>query len=66
MSTYKDEAKALLAYVGGKENIAAVSHCMTRLRFVLAEPSKADIKKIEADLKIVKDIILENIKSTTK
>ncbi len=27
---------------------------------------KADVKKIEADLKIVKDIILENIKSTTK
>ena len=27
---------------------------------------RTDIKKIEADLKIVKDIILENIKSTTK
>ena len=27
---------------------------------------RKDIKKIEADLKIVKDIILENIKSTTK
>lgn len=56
MSTYKDEAKALLAYVGGKENIAAVSHCMTRLRFVLAEPSKADIKKIE-ELKMLKGLL---------
>ena len=27
---------------------------------------RADVKKIEADLKIVKDIILENIKSTTR
>ncbi len=53
MSTYKDEAKALLAYVGGKENIAALSHCVTRLRFALVDPSKADIKKIE-ELKSVK------------
>ena len=39
--------------VGGKENIAAVSHCMTRMRFALADPEKADVKAIEA-LKSVK------------
>ncbi len=39
--------------VGGKENIAAVSHCMTRMRFVLRAPQKADVKKIEA-MKVVK------------
>lgn len=27
---------------------------------------KTDVEKIQSDLKIVKDIILENIKSTTK
>lgn len=53
MGIYKDDAKALLAYVGGKDNVAAVTHCMTRMRFVLADPSKADIEKIEG-LKSVK------------
>ena len=32
----------------GKENIAAVTHCVTRMRFVLNDPSKADVTKIEA------------------
>ena len=33
--------------IGGKENIQAVSHCMTRMRFVLVDPKKADEKAIE-------------------
>lgn len=53
MGKYTEEAKELLTLVGGKENIAAVSHCMTRMRFVLNDPKKADIKKIE-DMKVVK------------
>ncbi len=53
MGKYTNDAKQLLQYVGGKENIAAVSHCVTRMRFVLNDPSKADIAKIEA-LKSVK------------
>lgn len=53
MGKYAEDAKELLRLVGGKENIAAVSHCMTRMRFVLNEPQKADIKKIEA-MKVVK------------
>ncbi|MCR4998623.1 MAG: PTS system trehalose-specific EIIBC component [Lachnospiraceae bacterium] len=48
MGKYVEDSKQLLEYVGGKENINAVSHCMTRLRFVLNDPKKADIKKIEA------------------
>ena len=48
MGKYFSEAKELLDLVGGKENIAAVSHCITRMRFVLNDPAKADIKKIEA------------------
>ncbi len=39
--------QALLEYIGGKENIRAVSHCMTRIRFVLVDLSKADSAKIE-------------------
>lgn len=53
MGKYSKDAKELLGYIGGKENISAVSHCMTRMRFVLVNPSDADIKKIEA-MKVVK------------
>lgn len=48
MGMYHKEAKELLALIGGKGNIAAVSHCMTRMRFVLNEPQKANIAGIEA------------------
>ncbi|MBO6046364.1 MAG: PTS system trehalose-specific EIIBC component [Erysipelotrichaceae bacterium] len=48
MGKYEQDAKQLLPLVGGKENIAAVSHCMTRMRFVLVDDSKADIEAIEA------------------
>lgn len=37
----------LIELVGGRENIATVSHCITRLRFVLNQPAKADPKAIE-------------------
>ncbi|MBV7598564.1 PTS trehalose transporter subunit IIBC [Aeromonas sp. sia0103] len=37
----------LIDKIGGKENIATVSHCLTRLRFVLNDPTKADSKAIE-------------------
>lgn len=47
MGKYVNDAIKLLEYVGGKENIGAVSHCMTRLRFVLADAKKADAGKIE-------------------
>ena len=48
MAKYEKEVKELLEYVGGKENIASLMHCVTRLRFVLKDESKVDIKKIEA------------------
>ncbi len=53
MGTYTKDSEQLLKLVGGKENIAAVSHCMTRMRFVLVDPKKADVKAIEA-MKVVK------------
>lgn len=48
MGKYLEDAKKLLEYVGGKENITAVTHCITRMRFVLADPSRADVASIEA------------------
>ena len=53
MGKYAEDAKELLNLVVGRENIAAVSHCMTRMRFALADPSQADVKGIEA-MKVVK------------
>ncbi len=44
MAKYEKEVKELLEYVGGKENIASLMHCVTRLRFVLKDESKVDIK----------------------
>ena len=42
MSKFSNECNELLKYVGGKENISAVTHCVTRMRFVLKDTSKAD------------------------
>lgn len=53
MSKFEDDVVALVPLLGGKENINAVTHCATRLRFVLNDPSKADIEKIE-ELKSVR------------
>jgi len=43
----------LIVLVGGRDNIATVSHCITRLRFVLNDPAKANPKAIE-ELSMVK------------
>ena len=47
MAKYSEDAGRLLDLVGGKENISAVTHCMTRMRFVLVDPDKADVAAIE-------------------
>lgn len=47
MSKFGKDIELLLEYVGGKENISAVSHCVTRMRFVLVDSKKADVDKIE-------------------
>lgn len=39
---YTELAKDIVAHVGGKENIAGLKHCVTRLRFNLKDESKAD------------------------
>lgn len=48
MGKFDQEAKDLLAAIGGKENVTAVTHCATRMRFVLGDDKKADVKTIEA------------------
>lgn len=53
MGKYIKESKELLKHIGGKENISAVSHCATRMRFVLNDQSLASKEQIEK-MKIVK------------
>ena len=48
MGKFEQEAKDLLAAIGGKENVTAVTHCATCMRFVLGDDKKADVKTIEA------------------
>ena len=40
---YTQVAKDVLQHVGGKENIAHLEHCSTRLRFTLIDQKKADV-----------------------
>ncbi|WP_299013966.1 PTS trehalose transporter subunit IIBC [uncultured Photobacterium sp.] len=43
----RQQIERLVALIGGSENIASVSHCLTRLRFVLSDTDKASVKEIE-------------------
>ncbi|WP_114192213.1 PTS trehalose transporter subunit IIBC [Edaphovirga cremea] len=49
----QEDVTKLIELVGGSGNIATVTHCITRLRFVLNDPAKADPKAIE-ELRMVK------------
>ncbi|EGR3134565.1 PTS trehalose transporter subunit IIBC [Vibrio parahaemolyticus] len=49
----RKDVERLIELVGGPDNIASVSHCLTRLRFVLNDTDKADMKQLEA-LRMVK------------
>ncbi|EIV8491273.1 PTS transporter subunit EIIB, partial [Vibrio vulnificus] len=43
----RKDVERLIELIGGNDNIASVSHCLTRLRFVLNDTSAADVKQIE-------------------
>jgi len=45
---FKEIAPKIIACVGGAENIQTHTHCMTRLRLVLADKSKADVAALKA------------------
>ena len=48
MGKFEQEAKDLLQAIGGKDNVTAVTHCATRMRFVLGDEKKANVKAIES------------------
>ena len=41
-SKYDAVAARITELVGGRENITSLTHCVTRLRFILKDPAKAD------------------------
>lgn len=47
MGAYSKQAEQIVEAVGGKENISAATHCVTRLRFALKDESKVDGAKLE-------------------
>lgn len=53
---YVETSKKIIEGVGGVENIASATHCMTRLRLVLKDEGKADDKKV-GKIKGVKSVI---------
>ena len=44
---FKKLARHVVAGVGGAENVTNLTHCMTRLRFILKDESKADDAKVK-------------------
>lgn len=53
---YQKMAQEILELVGGKDNVNAVTHCLTRLRFSLADESKVQmdaLKKVEGVINVV-------------
>ncbi|OTN89224.1 hypothetical protein A5819_001716 [Enterococcus sp. 7E2_DIV0204] len=57
---YQPFNEEIIRLVGGKENIQAVVHCMTRLRFTLNDRSKADTEGLKA-LDGVIDVVSNNV-----
>ena len=53
---YESVSKQILEKVGGSKNITSAEHCMTRLRLILADESKADDEAVKA-IKGVKSVI---------
>ena len=56
MADYRSAAQEIIAAVGGTDNVASVTHCMTRLRFNLKDESLANdetLEKIERVISVV-------------
>lgn len=50
---YDETARQIIACVGGPENISSLIHCATRLRFQLADTSKADKSRLGQVEKVI-------------
>ncbi|TFI74763.1 beta-glucoside-specific PTS transporter subunit IIABC [Carnobacterium divergens] len=57
---YQNLNETIIQLVGGKENIQAVVHCMTRLRFTLKDRSKAKTEELK-NVDGVIDVVSNNV-----
>lgn len=53
MANYNKIAEHIFAAVGGKENVSNVTHCMTRLRFVLKDEGLASDDSLNAIAEVI-------------
>ena len=54
---YAKTAETILEKVGGEKNVTGLTHCMTRLRFVLKDsgvPKDADVEKIPGVIRVIR------------
>lgn len=54
---YAKTAQALLDEVGGEKNVSGLTHCMTRLRFVLKDsaiPKDSEVEKVPGVIRVVR------------
>ena len=54
---YEKIASELVRLAGGRDNILGIAHCATRLRLVLGDNDRADMKGIE-DVDLVKGVFV--------
>ena len=57
---YQKFNEQIIELIGGKENVEAVVHCMTRLRFTLKDREKADTATIK-EIQGVIDVVSNNV-----
>lgn len=57
---YKEFNEQIIELIGGKSNVKAVVHCMTRLRFTLKDETKAQTKEIK-DMDGVIDVVSNSV-----
>lgn len=59
MAINKNElSKNIITYIGDADNILDVAHCMTRLRIVVKDDKKVELKKLESLNGVMKVVIL--------
>lgn len=54
---YKEMSEAIIKEIGGKENVGSLTHCVTRLRFVVVSEEKVNIEGLKAIEGVINVII---------